>query len=386
MGNVFSATHPTIFDTMSALAKEHGAINLGQGFPDDLGPLVLREKAADEVIHGWNQYPPMMGLEVLRRAIAKYYAPKINVAIDWSTETLVTSGATEALAAAIFALVEPGDEVILFQPFYDAYLPLVLRAGGVPRFVTLDPNDWSFQPQDLRRVFSKRTRAIIFNDPLNPAAVSFSNEQRAAVADLCVEYDVVAICDEVWEEVLFDGQKHQSLMAFPKMKERVIKIGSAGKMFSLTGWKVGFVVASQTLISLVAKAHQFITFTTPPNLQAAAAMGLDLSTELLLPMQARLRTAKNYFTEGLHQKGFKVLPSNATYFINIDIAGTRLSDVEFCERLVMKFGVAAIPMSAFFAKNPFFNVVRFCFAKKEETLSQALKRMDSAAAELLKGK
>lgn len=371
---------------MSALAKEHGAINLGQGFPDDLGPLVLREKAADEVIHGWNQYPPMMGLEVLRRAIAKYYAPKINVAIDWSTETLVTSGATEALAAAIFALVEPGDEVILFQPFYDAYLPLVLRAGGVPRFVTLDPNDWSFQPQDLRRVFSKRTRAIIFNDPLNPAAVSFSNEQRAAVADLCVEYDVVAICDEVWEEVLFDGQKHQSLMAFPKMKERVIKIGSAGKMFSLTGWKVGFVVASQTLISLVAKAHQFITFTTPPNLQAAAAMGLDLSTELLLPMQARLRTAKNYFTEGLHQKGFKVLPSNATYFINIDIAGTRLSDVEFCERLVMKFGVAAIPMSAFFAKNPFFNVVRFCFAKKEETLSQALKRMDSAAAELLKGK
>jgi len=382
MGNVFSASNPTIFESMSALARQHNAVNLGQGFPDDSGPLILREKAADEVINGWNQYPSMMGIEALRRAIAKHYSARLNTTFDWATETLVTSGATEALAASIFALIEPGDEVILFQPFYDAYLPLILRAGGVPRFVTLDTKDWKFHPDHLRDAFSTRTRAIIFNDPLNPSAVCFSDDQRQMIAQLCVQYNVVAICDEVWEEVIFGGHLHHSMIALPLMRQKAIKIGSAGKMFSLTGWKIGFVLAHPNLLSLVSKAHQFLTFTTPPNLQAAAALGLELSDELLPPIRNNLEEAKTHFTAGLRQRGFKVLPSNATYFVNVDISDSGLSDVEFCERLVRDFGVAAIPVSAFFATDPNHNVVRFCFAKKKETLDEALKRLDGVAAAL----
>jgi N-succinyldiaminopimelate aminotransferase len=384
MGNVFSKTNATIFDSMSSLARQHNAVNLGQGFPDDQGPHILREKAADEVINGWNQYPPMMGTEVLRQAIARHYSAKINASIDWATETLVTSGATEALAASIFALVEPGDEVILFQPFYDAYLPLILRAGGIPRFVSLNPKDWSFEHNHLRNAFSPRTRAIILNDPLNPAAICFTSEQRALIVHLCIEHNVVAICDEVWEEVIFGDQPHQSLMAFPEMREKAIKIGSAGKMFSLTGWKIGFVVANPSLLSLVAKAHQFLTFTTPPNLQSAAALGLERAAELLPILRARLNTARSYFTEGLQTRGFVVLPSNATYFLNVDIGNSNLSDIDFCRRLVTEFGVAAIPVSAFFATDPSFNVVRFCFAKQKATLDEALKRLDVAVAALLK--
>jgi N-succinyldiaminopimelate aminotransferase len=384
MSNVFSKSNATIFDVMSSLARQHNAINLGQGFPDDPGPQILREKAADEVINGWNQYPPMMGIEVLRKAIAQHYSLKINASIDWATETLVTSGATEALAASILALIEPGDEVVLFQPSYDAYLPLILRAGGIPRFVPLDPKDWSFEHKHLRGAFSPRTRAIILNDPLNPAAICFTSEQRALIAHLCIENDVVAICDEVWEEVIFGGHAHQSLMAFPEMRGNTIKIGSAGKMFSLTGWKIGFVVAAPELLSLVAKAHQFLTFTTPPNLQAAAALGLERATELLPSLRTRLEIARNYFSEGLQARGFVLLPSNSTYFLNIDIAKSGLKDVDFCSRLVREFGVAAIPISAFFATDPSHNVVRFCFAKQKATLDEALKRLDVAAAFLLK--
>jgi N-succinyldiaminopimelate aminotransferase len=298
---------------------------------------------------------------------------------------LVTSGATEALAASIFALVEPGDEVILFQPFYDAYLPLVLRAGGIPRFVTLNWTDWSFDPDHLLAAFSDRTRAIIFNDPLNPAAVSVSPENRRLIAHLCDKFDVIAICDEVWEAVIFEGHAHQSLIEFPEMHGRAIKIGSAGKMFSLTGWKVGFVIAHPNLLSLVAKAHQFLTFTTPPNLQAAVALGIERAADLLPPIQNRLYAAKQHFSDGLRQRRFNVLPSNATYFVNVDISDANMSDVEFCERLVRDFGVAAIPVSAFFAMRPYVNVVRFCFAKKEETLNEALERLNAAADRLFKG-
>jgi aspartate/methionine/tyrosine aminotransferase len=382
MGNVFAAAPQTIFDIMSQLAREHDAVNLGQGFPDDQGPLIVRQKAADEVLDGWNQYPPMMGLAPLRQAIAEHYMARQGLSIDWPQETMVTSGATEALAASILALVEPGDEVVLFQPFYDAYLPLVLRAGGIPRFVNLDPKDWSFDEEDLRAAFSSRTRAIIFNDPLNPAATCSTPQQRRIIANLCNEFDAIAICDEVWEEVIFDGIVHESLFSLPDMRERTVKIGSAGKMFSLTGWKVGFVVADRALLSVIAKAHQFLTFTTPPNLQTAVATGLRQSGELLAPMRKSFQASRDYLSTGLKQLGFVVLPSKATYFLNIDITETGMTDLRFCDRLVREFGVAAIPVSAFFAKDPFHNVVRLCFAKKKETLDEALSRLTAASQKI----
>ncbi len=230
-------------------------------------------KAADAVIDGWNQYPPRMGLPELRAAVAAHYKRFQDLDLDPDAEIMVTSGATEALAGALLALIEPGDEVVLFQPMYDAYLPLVKRAGGVPRFVTLQPPAWRFAEADLAAVFSDRTRVVLFNNPLNPAGVVYDREALALLARFCVKHDAIAVCDEVWEHVVFDGRAHVPLFAMPGMRERTVKIGSAGKIFSLTGWKVGFVCAAPSVMKALAKAHQFITFTTPPNLQSAVAYG-----------------------------------------------------------------------------------------------------------------
>ena len=274
MNPIFADLPTTVFEVMSRLARETGAVNLGQGFPDDPGPEDVRRKAADAVMTGWNQYPPMMGLPELRQAVAAHYAHHQGLSLDPDTEIMVTSGATEALAGALMALIRPGDEVVLFQPMYDAYLPLVLRAGGVPRFVRLEPPHWRFDAAMLAQAFSPRTRVVLFNNPLNPAGTVCPAEDLALLARFCVSHDVVAVCDEVWEHVVFDGLAHRPLMAEPGMRERTVKIGSAGKIFSLTGWKVGFVCADAALLRVLAKAHQFLTFTTPPNLQAAVAYGL----------------------------------------------------------------------------------------------------------------
>ena len=274
MNPIFADLPTTVFEVMSQLARETGAVNLGQGFPDDPGPEDVRRKAADAVVEGWNQYPPMMGLPELRAAIAAHYGHWQGLTLDPEREVMVTSGATEALAGALLALVSPGDEVVLFEPMYDAYLPLVRRAGGVPRFVTLEPPRFRLTEAALARAFSRKTKVVLFNNPLNPAATVFGPEDLALLADFCIRFDAVALCDEVWEHVVFDGRRHQPLMALPGMRERTIKVGSAGKIFNLTGWKVGLVGAAPHLMKGLAKAHQFLTFTTPPNLQAAVAYGL----------------------------------------------------------------------------------------------------------------
>ena len=267
MNSIFADLPTTIFEVMSGLARDKRAINLGQGFPDDPGPEDVRRKAAEATLKGPNQYPSMMGTPDLRAAIGEHYARFQGLDLDPERETLVTSGATEALAGAIFALIEPGDEVVLFQPMYDAYLPLVLRAGGVPKFITLRPPHWTILEDDLRGAFGPRTRAVIFNNPLNPCGIVYERQQLELLASFCQRWDVVAICDEVWEHVVFDGRSHISMMAIAGMRDRTVKIGSAGKIFSLTGWKVGLVAAAPPLLQNLAKAHQFLTFTTPPNLQ-----------------------------------------------------------------------------------------------------------------------
>ncbi|HOW90259.1 MAG TPA: aminotransferase class I/II-fold pyridoxal phosphate-dependent enzyme, partial [Elusimicrobiales bacterium] len=266
MNRVFSGTKTTVFETMSRLALMHDAVNLGQGFPDDPGPEEVRRKAAEGLLSGWNQYPPMLGLPELRRAVAAHYRRFQGMELDWESEVMVTSGATEALACALMALLEPGDEAILFEPMYDAYLPLVLRAGGVPRFVRLRTPEWRFDPAELRRAFSRRTKVVLFNDPLNPGGCAACRGDVELLGSLVRESGAVAVCDEVWEHTVFEGPAHVPLISLPGLHDRCVKIGSAGKIFSLTGWKVGFVCACPELMRVLSKAHQYLTFATPPNL------------------------------------------------------------------------------------------------------------------------
>jgi aspartate/methionine/tyrosine aminotransferase len=380
MNPIFADLPTTVFETMSRLARETGAVNLGQGFPDDPGPEDVRRKAAEAVVEGWNQYPPMMGLPELRQAIAAHYGHWQGVDLDPESEVMVTSGATEALAGALLALVEPGDEVVLFEPMYDAYLPLVRRAGGVPRFVTLQPPSFRLTEEALAKAFSPRTKAVLFNNPLNPTATVFGREDLALLADFCRRFDAVAITDEVWEHVVFDGRRHQPVLGLEGMRERTVKIGSAGKIFNLTGWKVGFVCAAPPLMKALGKAHQFLTFTTPPNLQAAVAYGLAKDDAYFEGLRRDLSRSRDRFTEGLDALGFRVIPSEGTYFLNIDIAPLgETDDVAFCRRLVSEHGVAAIPVSAFYAEGAVRNVVRFCFAKRDATLDAALERLAGVA-------
>ncbi|PSC04070.1 aminotransferase [Alsobacter soli] len=380
MNPIFADLPTTVFEVMSRLARETGAINLGQGFPDSPGPEDVRRAAADAVMNGWNQYPPMMGVPQLRQAVATHYAHHQGVTLDPEREVMVTSGATEALAGALMALIEPGDEVVLFQPLYDAYLPLVLRAGGVPRFVRLQPPHWRFDEAMLAEAFSPRTKVVLLNNPLNPAGVVYGREDLELLARFCVKHDAVAVCDEVWEHVVFDGLRHQTMLSLPGMRDRTVKIGSAGKIFSLTGWKVGFVCAAPEILRVLAKAHQFLTFTTPPNLQAAVAYGLGKDDAYFTGMRADLQRSRDRFAAGLAEQGFSVLPSAGTYFLNVDLAPLGESDdVAFCERLVREHGVAAIPVSAFYAERPITSVVRFCFAKRDEVLDGALARLDRVA-------
>ncbi len=377
---IYAALPTTIFSVMSGLAREHGAINLGQGFPDEPGPLSIRQAAADAVINGDNQYPPMAGLPELREAVARHYARFQGLDLDWRAEVTVTSGGTEALACAFLALIEPGDEVILFAPLYDAYAPMVRRSGGIPRIVRLEPPLWRFDRAMLEAAFTPRTRLVVLNNPLNPTATVCPEEDLALLAEFCVRHDAVALCDEVWEQVLFDGAAHRPLMALPGMRERTVKIGSAGKMFALTGWKVGFLIAAPALTSVLAKAHQFLTFTTAPNLQAAVAWGLGHSDDWFAAMPADLAASRDHLSDALRREGFAPLPSQGTYFLNIDLiaSGVAEDDMSFCLRSVKEAGVAAIPVSAFYETDPVSSITRLCFAKKGQTLEEGARRLAKA--------
>jgi N-succinyldiaminopimelate aminotransferase len=362
---------------MSRLAVQNEAVNLGQGFPDDRGPEDVLRAAADALLTGGNQYPPMMGIPALRQAIADHERRFYDMAFDPQSEVLVTSGATEALAACILALIEPGDEAVIIQPAYDAYAPLVRRAGGVPRFVSLRPPDFALDPQALKAAFTARTKLVVLNNPLNPAARAFTRRELAALAALVEEHDAYAVCDEVYEHITFDSARHAPFNALPGMRARSLKIGSAGKTFSLTGWKVGMIVGPRELIQPVAKAHQFLTFTTPPNLQVAVAYGLGKADAFFAGLSLEMERRRDRLAVGLRGLGFDVLPSEATYFLNVDVRSTGFTgtDVELCRHLVEKVGVAAIPISAFYEVEPVENLIRFCFSKQDDVIDRALARL-----------
>jgi aspartate/methionine/tyrosine aminotransferase len=377
---IYSGLPTTIFTVMSALAAEHGAINLGQGFPDTEGPETIRRRAAEAVLGRSNQYPPMQGLPELREAVAAHYQLWQGLALDWRGEVTITSGGTEALACAFLALIEPGDEVVLFQPLYDSYLPMVRRAGGAPRLVRLEPPHWRFDRAILEDAFSARTRMVVLNNPLNPTGSIFTEEDLALLAEFCVQTGAVAVCDEVWEQVIFGGAAHRPLMGFPGMRERTVKIGSAGKMFALTGWKVGFLVAAPPLTAVLAKAHQFLTFTTPPNLQAAVAYGLANSDDWFAAMPRDLAALRDRLAGALRAEGFAPLSSAGTYFLDVDLtaSGVAEDDMSFCLRAVKEAGVAAIPVSAFYEEDPVTSIIRLCFSKRDETLDEAARRLARA--------
>jgi len=377
---IFAALPTTIFSVMSGLAREHGAINLGQGFPDAPGPEPIRRRAAEAVLNGDNQYPPTFGLPALRQAVAGHYARRQGLELDWASEITVTSGATEALACAFLALIEPGDEVVLFQPLYDAYAPMIRRAGGVPVLARLKPPHWRFDRAMLEAVFGPRTRLVVLNNPINPAGVVLPDEDLVLLAEFCVRFDVVAVCDEVWEEVVFDGATHRPLLGVAGMRERCVKIGSAGKMFGLTGWKVGFLCAAPALTAVLAKAHQFLTFTTPPNLQSAVAWGLEHSPDWFAAMPLELAASRDRLAGALRSEGFAVLDSQGTYFLNVDLAasGVTEDDMSFCLRAVKEAGVAAIPVSTFYETDPVATIARLCFAKADATLDEGARRLAKA--------
>jgi N-succinyldiaminopimelate aminotransferase len=377
---IFSSLPTTVFEEMSGLARALGAVNLGQGFPDDPGPEAIRAKAADAVLNGYNQYPPMAGLPELRQAVAGHYARTQGLDLHWASEVTITSGATEALAAAFLALIEPGDEVLVFQPVYDAYLPVIRLAGGVPKLISLQPPLWRFDRAMLEAAFSKRTRFVVLNNPNNPAGTVLPDEDLALLAELCVAHDVTAICDEVWEQVVFGNARHRPLIAFPGMRERCVKIGSAGKMFGLTGWKVGFLCAAPELTHSLARAHQFLTFTTPPNLQTAVAWGLENADDWFRQMPRDLERSRDRLAEGLRREGFAVLSSAGTYFLNVDLAASGIAepDRDFCLRAVKEAGVAAIPVSAFYEADPVTSIVRLCLSKRDETLDAGMERLARA--------
>ncbi|WP_018184061.1 aminotransferase [Kaistia granuli] len=374
---VYTGLPTTIFEVMSRLAIEHGSINLGQGFPDVDGPEDVRRMAAEALIAGPNQYPPMMGVPALRQAVASANKRFYDLDVDWKTEVLITSGATEALADIFTALIEPGDEIVVIEPLYDCYLPLIRRAGGIAKLVRVTPPHWELDRDALSAAFSAKTKAILINNPMNPAAKVFTRDELAFIAELCVRHDSYAICDEVYEHIVFDGLEHIPLMTLPGMRERAIRIGSAGKTFSLTGWKVGYVTATPRLLDPIAKAHQFTTFTTPAALQAAVAYGLGKDDGYYAGLAGDLASKRDRLASGLERLGFGVAPCAGTYFVTADFSplGLSDSDAELCQRMTVEAGVTAVPVSAFYDGDAPESFVRFCFSKRDETLDGALERL-----------
>ena len=362
---------------MSRLASETGSINLGQGFPEGFEPAELIEAAVEALRNQSQQYPPMMGLPVLRKAVADNAKRFLNLDIDWQSEVLVTSGATEALADTFLALLETGDEVILFEPVYDAYATLIRRAGGVTVPVRLAPPHWELPRDALEKAITPKTKLIVINTPMNPIGKIFSPEELTFLADLAIKHDLTIVSDEVYEHLIFDQTPFHSLFAVEGIRDRVVRIGSAGKSFSVTGWKVGYVTASAKLLAPISRAHQYVTFTTPPALQAAVAVGLNLPDRYFHELRSAMAQRRDLLAAGLRASGFSVEDTKATYFLLADVSAFNedADDLAFCRRLTLEAGVTPVPISSFYGNRDVRSHVRFCFAKKPETLREAVQRL-----------
>jgi aspartate/methionine/tyrosine aminotransferase len=374
---LFADMGTTIFTVMSALALEHKAINLGQGFPDEDGPLAVREAASRALIDGPNQYAPMRGIPALRQAIAAHAKRFHGFDFDPDTDVVVTSGGTEALAAAIVGLANPGNEAIVIEPAYDSYAPMLRAAGAVVRGIRLEPPGWRLTEEALAAAFTPKTKVVMLNTPHNPVGRVFTREELQLLARFLERHDAMAICDEVYEHLTFDGREHVSLLHLPGMRERVVRIGSAGKIFSLTGWKVGWATGDAKLIRAVANAHQFITFATSPALQAGVAYGLANEMAFTLELTRELQVKRDILANALRKTGFDVLPCEGTYFLTAGIRGlTNETDRVFSERLTKEARVTPVPLSVFYGPGAPDDMVRFAFCKKREVLEDAGRRLE----------
>ena len=378
VNSVLGGYGTTVFELMSRLAIENNSINLGQGFPDDFGPNMVLEKASDYLFDIPNQYPPMLGVPDLRKAIAAHNKRFYGLDIDWETETMVSSGATEGLAACFLGLLNPGDEVVVIEPLYDCYLPMIERAGGIPKRVSIKPPDWKLNKEALKSAFSPKTKLVLINSPQNPASKVYDKKELELIAKLIEEYDAIAICDEVYEHMVYDNRKHIPLMTLPGMRDRSIRIGSAGKTFSLTGWKVGYLTGSEYLLKAVSKAHQFLVFTTAPNLQRAVADGLNQDDLYFSRLNIDMKAKRDRLSAGLSKvPGFKPIVCQGTYFLFVDVEGVAFegNDIQFCEYLTTKAGVTGVPVSAFYNSSLEKKFIRFCFAKKNSVLDAAIEKL-----------
>jgi N-succinyldiaminopimelate aminotransferase len=373
----YGAFGTTVFAEMSALAERTGSINLGQGFPDEDGPPEVLEAAVEAIRSGRNQYPPGPGIPELRTAIAAHQKRFYGIDIDPDTEVLVTAGATEAITAAVISLCDTDDEVILFEPFYDSYKAAVAISGAKPVAVPLEPPAWKFDPERLAGAVSRNTRMILVNSPHNPTGSVMSRDQLEAIAQVCVEHDLIAVTDEVYEHLIFDGGTHVPLATLPGMAERTISVSSAGKTFSVTGWKVGWVTGPSQLVAAVRTVKQFLTYVNAGPLQPAVAVGLALPDSYFEQAAASLGLRRDILCSGLGAAGMQVHRPAATYFVIADVSRLGERDGrELCLLLPERCGVVAVPASAFYddptAPRP---TVRFAFCKRREVLDEAARRL-----------
>lgn len=367
----------TIFTEMTRLAIEHGAVNLGQGFPDFDGPDFVKQAAIRAMQDGHNQYGRMFGLPALNASIAEHQRRFWGLTYDPDAEITVYSGATEAIFATLQALCETGDEVVLFEPYYDSYLASVAAAGAIPRLVKLRPPDFSYDPAELEQAISARTRLVLLNSPHNPSGKVYTRAELEHIARLCVERDLVAVTDEVYEHLVYDGE-HIPLASLPGMRERTVVISSLGKTFSLTGWKIGHTCAPPALTRALRTAHQFITFCTSTPLQVAAAEAYRAPDSYYLELREDYRRRRDHLCAGLAAVGLEVLTPAGTYFVQTDIRPLGYhDDYDFCRMLPEKIGVVAIPTSVFYAqRGDGRHLVRWAFCKSQPVLDAALARLE----------
>ncbi len=367
----------SVIREMTRLAIQNGAVNLAQGFPDFPAPIDIKQAAIDAVNADYNQYPITWGVKPFREAIAGKYLRTYGMDVDPEREVTVCCGATEGMIASLLAVTDPGDEVVVFEPYYENYHPDALLCGAERKLVTLHAPDWRFDPDELRRAFSPRTKAIIINTPNNPTGKVFSREELTYIAELCQEFDALAITDEIYEHIIYDGQVHVPIATLPGMRERTILINSMSKTFSVTGWRVGWVIAPPEITNTVRKVHDFLTVGAATPLQHAGIMALGLPDEYFRGLSAEYDGRRKAAISMLEGAGFRCFVPGGAYYVMTDIRGFgAMSDVEFAKDLVERVGVAGVPGSSFYL-NPDLgrSQIRFCFCKKYETLAAAGERL-----------
>ena len=373
----------TIFAEMSALAVQTGSVNLGQGFPDTDGPREVLDAAIEAINSGQNQYPPAIGVPVLRQAIAEHQQRCYGLAFDPDTEVLVTAGATEALAGALLGLLDTGDEVVVFEPMYDSYQACIALAGAVAKPVTLRPPHYAFDPDELRAAITPKTKLLLLNTPHNPTGKVFGAEELRLIADLAIEHDLLVLSDEVYEHIVFDGLGHTPIAGLPGMRERTLTVSSGGKTFNTTGWKIGWLVGPAGLVAAAKTAKQFLTYVNGSPFQPAIAAGLRLPDTFFAGFTADMQAKRDRLVPGLHEAGFTVFPTSGTYFVTVDIRPLRADGdgMAFCRELPGRCGVVAIPNEVFYMnKHEGRHLVRFAFCKRFEVLDEAVVRLKGLAS------